>query len=174
MCAKNSLIVFTTAIFVFVMAAVSLAKGAPPEDSCKLLTQAQVTSVLGVPMGAGSHVPPAFLKTCTWAPSGGASQNVKYVTISYQSADSFGATKRLAEQTEAAMKAQGDKDAAQMANASASGIGDDAFYTTMGGYTGLLVKKGNTAFKVAIYATLPAEKLKAMEKTLALGALSKL
>jgi len=72
------------------------------------------------------------------------------------------------------MKAQGDKDAAQMANASASGIGDDAFYTTMGGYTGLLVKKGNAAFKVAIYATLPAEKIKAMEKTLALDALSEL
>jgi len=174
MCAKNSLIVFTTAMFVFAMAAVSLASAEPPEDSCKLLTQAQVTAVLGVSMGAGSHVPPTFLKTCTWAPAGGANQNVKYVTVSYQSADSFGATKSLAQQTETAMKAQGDKDAAQMANASASGIGDDAFYTTMGGYTGLLVKKGNTAFKVAIYATLPAEKLKAMEKTLALGALSKL
>ena len=172
MFAKNSLIVFPTAILVFTMAAVSLASAAPPEDSCQLLTQAQVTAALGVSMGAGSHLPPQFLKTCTWAPAGGASQTVKYITVSYQSAESFGATKKLAEQTEAAMKAQGDKDA-QMANASASGIGDDAFYTTMAGYTGLLVKKGNTAFKVAIYATLPAEKLKAMEKTLALDVLSK-
>ena len=174
MCAKSSLIVFTTAIFVFAMAAVSLASAAPPEDSCKLLTQAQMTAALGVPMGAGSHVPPPFLKTCTWSPVGGAGQNVKFVTFSYQPADSFADTKRLAQQTEAAMKTQGDKDAAPMANASASGIGDDAFYTTMGGYTGLLVKKGNTAFKVAIYATLPEEKIKAMEKTLALDALSKL
>ena len=174
MCAKKSLIVFTMAIFMFAMAAVSLANAAPPEDSCKLLAQVQVTEALGVPMGAGSHVPPTFLKTCTWAPASGATPNVKYVTVSYQSADSFGATKKLAEQTEAAMKAQGDKDASQMTNASASGIGDDAFYTTMGGYTGLLVKKGNTAFKVAIYATLPVEKLKAMEKTLALAVLSKL
>jgi len=172
MFAKNSLIVFPTAILVFTMAAVSLASAAPPEDSCQLLTQAQVTAALGVSMGAGSHLPPQFLKTCTWAPAGGASQTVKYITVSYQSAESFGATKKLAEQTEAAMKAQDDKDA-QMANASASGIGDDAFYTTMAGYTGLLVKKGNTAFKVAIYATLPAEKLKAMEKTLALDVLSK-
>ena len=172
MFAKNSLIVFPTAILVFTMAAVSLASAAPPEDSCQLLTQAQVTAALGVSMGAGSHLPPQFLKTCTWAPAGGASQTVKYITVSYQSADSFGATKKLAEQTAVAMKAQDDKDA-QMANASASGIGDDAFYTTMAGYTGLLVKKGNTAFKVAIYATLPAEKLKAMEKTLALDVLSK-
>ena len=172
-CAKNSLIEFTSAIFVFAMAAVSLANAAPPEDSCKLLTQAQVSAALGVSMGAGSHVPPQFLKTCTWAPAVGANETVKYVTVSYQSADAFGATKKLMEQTAAAMKAQGDKDA-QMANASASGIGDDAFYTTMAGYTGLLVKKGNTAFKVAIYATLPVEKLKAMEKTLALNVLSKL
>jgi len=64
---------------------------------------------------------------------------------------------------------------ANMASQSASGIGDDAYYTTMGaGYTGLMVKKGNLALKIAVYSDMPADKKKAVEKTLALQALSKL
>lgn len=62
-----------------------------------------------------------------------------------------------------------------MANTSAAGIGDDAYYTSMGStYTGVMVKKGNIAFKVAMYGDLPTEKKKAVERTLALQALSKL
>jgi hypothetical protein len=65
--------------------------------------------------------------------------------------------------------------AGSMASQSASGIGDDACYTSMGaGYTGLMVKKGNVALKIAIYGEMPADKKKAAEKTLALQALSKL
>ena len=62
-----------------------------------------------------------------------------------------------------------------MASDSASGIGDDAYYTTMGtGYTGLMVKKGNVAMKIAVYGGMPTDKKKTAEKTLALQALSKL
>jgi hypothetical protein len=175
MCAKNRLALLTTAIFVGAIAAVPLASAAPPEDACKLLTQAQVSAVLGVSMGAGSHVTPTYLKTCTWTPADGGTKNRKTVTISFQSADSFGAAKKLMEQSQAMLKAEGDKGAGQFANASASGIGDDAFYTSMGGnYTALLVKKRNTSFKVAIYGPLPVDEAKAMEKTLALEALSTL
>jgi hypothetical protein len=71
--------------------------------------------------------------------------------------------------------AKTEKGAAQISNASLSGIGDDAFYTSMGaGYTALLVKKGDVVFKVAMYGDLPNEKKKEVEKTLALQVLSKL
>ncbi len=48
-----------------------------------------------------------------------------------------------------------------------SGIGDDAYYLAVGDNVGLIVKKGNAAFKVAVYGQLPLEKKQAMEKTLA-------
>lgn len=44
----------------------------------------------------------------------------------------------------------------------------------MGSNVGLIVKKGNVAFKVAVYANLPIEKKQAMEKTLAQQVDSKL
>jgi hypothetical protein len=149
------------------------ATAAPPGDACSLLTPAQVSAVLGVSMGAGSYVTPQNLKTCTWTAPGG-TKGVKYVTLSLQPADSYEAGKKLMAQAKTMMKVEKGQDADQLANASASGIGDDAYYTSMGSnYTGLMVKKGNVAFKVAIYGDLPIETKKAMEKTLALQVLSK-
>jgi hypothetical protein len=73
------------------------------------------------------------------------------------------------------MKEEKNKDTDQLANSSGTDIGDDAFYTSMGSsYTALMVKKGNVAFKVAIYGDLPIEKKKAMEKALARDSLAKL
>lgn len=162
------------AIFVFGVAAAPSASAAP-DDACTLLTQAQVSAAVGTPVGAGSHVTPTFLKTCTWTPSGGSASGVKAVTLSFQAAAAFESAKRLMEQTTAMTKLEKGAAANQVSNTSASGIGDDAFYTSTGGnYTGLLVKKGNVSFKVAIYGDAPVKQKEAMEKTLALQALSKL
>jgi hypothetical protein len=77
------------------------------------------------------------------------------------------------QQTQAAVAVK--EGTGKMTDESATGIGDDAYYTTMGtGYTGLMLKKGNVALKVAVYGDMPADKKKAVEKTLALQALSKL
>jgi hypothetical protein len=163
------------AIFLACAATAPTASAAPAEDACALLTQAQVSAALGFPIGAGTYVTPTFLKTCTWTASGDSAKSVKYVTLSYQAADAYAAAKNLMEQTKARMTVEDNRDAGKFQNETASGIGDDAFYTSMGGnYTGLLVKKGNVSFKVAIYGDLPLEKKKAVEKTLALQALSKL
>jgi len=172
---KISLAALIAAIFLFGATTASSASAAPPDDACSLLTQAQVSAAVGVPVGAGSHVTPTYLKTCTWTPPGGSPKGVKAVTLSFQAADAYAGAKKLMEQTKTMMAEEKDKDANQLVNASASGIGDDAFYTSMGSnYTALMVKKGNVAFKVAMYGDLPTEKKKAMEKTLALQALSKL
>lgn len=173
---KTSLAAVIVAILILVAAAAPSASAAPPDDACMLLTQAQVTAAVGVSVGAGSHVTPTFVKTCTWAPSAGPTKDVKAVTISFQAASAYEAGKRLMEQSAAGANAEKGKDAAHGADiGSISGIGDAAYYLSMGtGYTGLMVKKGNVAFKLAMYGDLPAEKKKAIEKTLALQALSKL
>jgi hypothetical protein len=111
--------------------------------------------------------------SCTWTLSGGATKDVKSVTVSYQDAGSYDAGKRLMQQTQAAVAVK--EGTGKMTDESATGVGDDAYYTTMGtGYTGLMLKKGNVALKVAVYGDMPADKKKAVEKTLALQALSKL
>lgn len=141
---------------------------AQSNDACLLVTQAQVTAAVGVPVGAGTHVTPTFVKTCTWAATG-SSKDVRDVTISYQAAQSFAGTKSMTQMMVANAK-PGDHANVQ----SASGIGDDAFYTTMGdGYTAMLVKKGNVALKIAIYGAMPEQKKRDAEKALALEALSK-
>ncbi len=55
-----------------------------------------------------------------------------------------------------------------------TGLGDDAYYLGMGSTEGLFVKKGQHAFKLAVYTTLPLEKKRDMEKALAQQVLSKL
>ena len=101
-------------------------------------------------------------ETCTWNASGAAAKEVKYVTISFQNAASYESGKRLMHQTQAAMNQK--EGSAGMANDSASGIGDDAYYTTMGtGYTGLMVKKGDVGLKIAIYGSIPSAKRKRRE-----------
>jgi hypothetical protein len=104
---------------------------------------------------------------------GAAIKGVKSVTLSLQPGSSFASAKMFMEQAQT--MAKNEKGAAQFSNTSVNGIGNDAFYTSMGtDYTALLVKKGDIVFKVAMYGDLPSEKKKAVEKTLALQVVSKL
>ena len=165
MASRTALVAITGAVLAFA----AMPASAASDDACALLTAAQVTSIVGVTVGNGQHVTPTYVKTCTWTPTPGSGKGLSAVTVSFQSAASFAGAKQMSQ----AMTA-GGKPADQMATTSASGIGDDAFYTTMNGkYTALLVKKGNVSLKIAIYGQVPVEKAKAMDKSLALQALSK-
>ena len=164
---------FTIAIFLAVAGASPAVGASAPSDACSLLTQDQVSTATGVKVGTGTHVTPTYVKTCTWSVPGAAIKGVKSVTLSLQPGSSFASAKMFMEQAQT--MAKNEKGAAQFSNTSVSGIGDDAFYTSMGtGYTALLVKKGDIVFKVAMYGDLPKEKKKEVEKTLALQVLSKL
>ncbi len=137
----------------FLVAAVSMAQSAaagPPEDACSLLTTAQVSGAVSVSVGSGSYVTPTFKKTCTWTAPG------TIVTLMLENLDAYEAGKRSNLAT------------------SVSGIGDDAYFLGVGSTVGLIVKKGNTAFKLSVYAKISLEKIQAMEKALAQQALSKL
>jgi hypothetical protein len=142
---------------------------AVPEDACKLVTQAQVSAAIGAAVDAGTHVTPTFLKTCTWATSAGSGSAIKYVTLHVQSADSYDAGKKIMQMQ--AMQAK----AGEASVTAVSGVGDDAYFLTLGTVTtSINGKKGATAFKVEIYGNVAAGKKHAMEKALAVEVVSKL
>jgi hypothetical protein len=153
------LTVFVTLFALFLTGLVAPPAFADPTDACALLTPAQVGSGVGLSMKPGTHPTPTFLRTCTWEPSGGPTATIKYVTFYLQSTDSYDAAKRMLS-------------SGNMKETQVSGIGDDAYYSTVGPVTSL-IGKGNAAFKVAVYATLPPDKKETIEKALALQALSK-
>ena len=136
------------------LAAGAIPAFAAPTDACSLMTAAEVGSALGSTVAKGTYVMPGFTKTCTWTiPTGGA------VTLQLQTVDFFNAGKGALASTE---------------RTSASGVGDEAYYLGVGTTTGLEVRKGSAAFKVAVYSSkLTLDQRKAIEITIAQQVLSK-
>jgi hypothetical protein len=157
---KLSLGAVIAAIFIVGAAMAPLANAATPDDACSFLTQAQVSAALSVSVGAGSYQTPTFKKTCTWNATSPVAKSAKYVTLMLEGLDAYQAGKLAPVKT--------------IVVTSISGIGDDAYYLAVGNNVGLIVKKGNVAFKIAVYGDLPIEKKQAMEKTLAQQVVSKL
>ncbi|HET7103642.1 MAG TPA: hypothetical protein VFI20_06105 [Terracidiphilus sp.] len=138
------------AIITMVAVAVPNASATPAVDACALLTPAQMSAVLGATVGPGTYISPTFKTTCTWTVPGGH----EFVTLMLTSVSSF-------EQSKIPI-------VPAIVITPVSGIGDDAYYLTVGANAGLIVKKGNIAFKVAVYAANTSlDKKEALEKPLA-------
>src|ERR1700686_5853380 len=159
------------AIIAGVAAAILMISSATPlsaaegSEACSLLTQARVSDVLGVSVGAGQHVGP-IASTCEWAQPGDTSHSGKGVVI-----DLFGPMGRL---TPADRFENGKRPVARITKTPVTGVGDEAYYiTTPGLGTGLNVKKGNSAFQIRVYG-FPPDQIETMEKTLAQDVLAKL
>jgi hypothetical protein len=148
-------------IFFIATAAAQSASAAPHDDACALLTDAQVSAALSAPVGAGSYQMPTFKKTCTWNSTGDATKGTKSVVLMLEGLDAYQAGKATRQSKTTSVKP-------------ISGIGDDAYCLAVGSNVGLVVKKRNVAFKVAVFGTLPIEKKQAMEKALAQQIVSKL
>jgi hypothetical protein len=88
---------------------------------------------------------PTYKKTCTWNTTSDVTKGAKYVTLMLEGLDAYQAGKLTGQ-----MKT--------ISVTSISGIGDDAYDLAVGSNVGLIVKKGNVAFKVAVYGDLPIEK----------------
>lgn len=143
------------AAFVFVLGVPRVSFAAPPTDACSLVTAAQVSAALGVPIGAGERIVPSSPKLCGFGGAGAA----KRVVTAIITPDMFDHEKH---------PLQGIKEE------QLSGVGDDAHYMTTPGFgTGLSVKKGSFAFKVRVYG-FPLEQVEQKEKTLAQEILAKL
>lgn len=136
----------------------SLAYAGQPTDACSLLSATEVSSVLGLSVGAGQRVVASSPLLCGWEP-GGSSVNSKRVVAAIIKVDQF---------THEKTPLQG------ITETQASGIGDEAHYMTTPGFgTGLSVKKGSFAFKIRVYG-FPLDQVEAKEKALALDTLKKL
>jgi hypothetical protein len=147
-------------LFIATVAARS-ANAAPHDDACALLTDAQVSAALSAPVGAGSYQMPTFKKTCTWNAAGEGAKNAKSVVLMVEGLDAYQAGKATRQSKTTSVTP-------------ISGIGDDAYYLAVGSNVGLIVKKRNVAFKVAVFCALPIEKKQTMEKALAQQIVSKL
>lgn len=120
---------------------------------CALLTQNQVSTVVGASVGAGS---PIATTGCSWQTTGATRV---MVTVSMQSEKMF-----------AAAKASG---VPGMTKTAVSGIGDEAVFTGVQNFSSLWVKKGSKVLLVRIYGLAVADAQTKL-KTLGTSAVSKL
>jgi hypothetical protein len=128
---------------------------AQAHDPCALLTPAQIQVVLGAKVGSGQ---PIGSTGCSWSAAAAANTHAAMVTLSLVDASGFTTMKTPLP---------------GVAKNGASGIGDDAFYTTVSTLTTLSVKEGNVAFVVRLYGVPGQSKQEAVEKSLALDVLKK-
>ena len=161
MCSAIRLALPVAATFIIVTATAQSAIPAPHDDACALLTDAQVSAALSVPVGAGSYQIPTFKKTCSWNSTGNSTKGATSVVLMLEGLDAYQAGKATRQSKTTSVKP-------------ISGIGDDAYCLAVGSNVGLIVKKRNVAFKIAVFGTLPIEKKQAMEKALAQQIVSKL
>jgi hypothetical protein len=120
---------------------------------CSLLTSAEVSAAVGTNVGSAQ---PIATTGCSWtAPH-------VIVSVSLWDANDWGKMKTPLAGT---------------SKTSVAGLGDDAFFTTLGSadkqFATLTVKKGSTAYVIKVYGGNAADQM-AKEKTLAANVLAKL
>lgn len=161
---KLSSIYFACCLLLLFSAASPTSNAAPPSDACSLLTKAQISAVVGVPVGDGSHVA-GDSKMCTWTPSGGQAKGFRMVTLNLESADSYQAAKSMLQAVANSPRNQSAQKPISMAPV--DGLGDDALFSSVGSYSKLIVKKGDAVFQLVVYSDVTVEKKRDMEKALA-------
>lgn len=132
----------------------------PVTDACDVLTPAEVSSLIGVPIAAGKHIPASSTVMCAWSENGASGESATKVVLNFAARPYF------------------DKEKAATGNVvvtPASGVGDDAFFVTSEFGTSLFVRKGNTAIGFSARdRSLPADKVMAQERALGVKAAARL
>ena len=133
---------------------------AAPSDPCALLTPAQATAALGATVGAGK---PLASKVCQWQQDGKTGSESLKLDVTVITPDRFARMKSVTVGTVTNM----------------SGIGDDAYYSTLRTgttvTTTLNVKKGDAAIVIRVFGgQKPVEEYQAKEKAVAQALLPKL
>jgi hypothetical protein len=154
---RFKLAMIVAAFFVSVVA--GSVQAAPPTNACSLLTPAQVSEVVGASVGAGAPLFPTNTKDCQWRTTGTGAKILVQIFLKDPQAFVYIKTP-----------------VPGVTKVAASGIGDDALYSSAGRTPSVLsVKKGDAVFNVHVLSSgLADDKVKAMEKTLALKVLAKL
>ena len=138
---------------------------ASTDDACAILSQAQVSAALGVPVDAGKQIGPSSA-LCGWSQPNDPNHSGKRVMLSiYRTLGKSSPVERF---ENGKIPMQG------ITKTPISGVGDDAYYIdTPGIGMGLNVKKGASSFQVRVYG-FPVDQIRAIEKTLAQEVLGKL
>lgn len=153
------------AVCTLILSAVSATPlaAAPPADACSLLTQAQVDGALGISAGSGQHIANGA-PLCGWGKTGFGGKRV--VLSIYTRMGSRTPVDRFNAAKNAPVKG--------VTKTPVSGVGDDAVFVTTPGFgTGLLFRKGSSAFELRVYG-FPLDQIQAKEKTLALNVIGKI
>jgi hypothetical protein len=154
---------------ILILTAVSAASAfaAPADDSCTLLTQAQVSAALGIAMGAGQHIS-AGSSICGWYEPGSSvsSPNGKKALLDLYAP--MGGLSPVDRFNNAKTPIKG------ITKTPVTGIGDEAiFVATPGIGTALIVRKGSSVFQIRV-AGFSAEQIQSMEKAIAQNVVARL
>jgi len=133
---------------------------APVTDSCAVLTPAEISAVLGVPIDPGKHTLATSDIMCNWSQTGATGATALKLVLNFSSLDAYAREKAASGNVKVTP---------------APGIGDDAIYVTSALGTSLLVRKGNTSIGFSFHnLRLPTDQVMAKEKTLGLDAAARL
>ncbi len=97
-------------------------------DACKVLTPAEISAVLGVPIDEGVHIPASSQIMCAWSQNGMTGEAGTKLILHFNTMAAF------------------QKEKAATGNVvitPLSGIGDEAFYATTEFGTALYIRKGD-------------------------------
>jgi hypothetical protein len=123
----------------------------PVTDACQVLTPAEISSVLGVPIDPGFHIPKASTIMCGWTKTGVVGDAI--VMLNFTTPTYFENERQPHP---------------RITMTPAPGIGTDAYYITSQFGTSLFIKKGDKVIGFSIRdKTIPSAQL--MEKERALG-----
>jgi hypothetical protein len=138
---------------------------ASADDACSLLTPAQVTAALTVPVDQGKALGGG--KSCQWRqPAAKPGDAVFILDISLISMNAFNVGKSIG---------SGSPGGRAPTATPVTGIGDDAYYYTLGKITELRLKKGAAFVAVRVWGgTRPLDEYQAKDKTVAQAILPKM
>jgi hypothetical protein len=132
----------------------------PVADSCLVLTSAEISAALGIPVDPGKHTLATSDLMCNWPRTGAAPATEPALVLNFNSLAVFNREKAASGNVKVTP---------------ATGIGDEAFYVTSQLGTSLLIRKGNTTIGFSIHdKTLPTPKAMAMENTLGMEAAARI
>ena len=133
---RSRTIVAAVIAAVFLIRPATSLSAAEGSDACSLLTQARVSALLGVSVGAGEHIVANAPSQCGWAQPSDTSHSGKRIVL-----DLFGSMGRL---TPVDRFNNGKTPVKGIAKTPAAGIGDEAYQDP----TQLFVRKGDHALEL--------------------------
>jgi hypothetical protein len=142
-----------------------LNKSAEAVDACSLLTQAEISAAVGIPMLSGRHDFPGTTQECSWQrrlpQPGGPPLTILSLQLFVEPAEGFEWNKHNVSQENVT---------------SVSGVGEDAYYTEQGKGSAMIlnVKKGDLCVIVTWILVTDRQRVMDAEKTIAAQVLSKL